>query len=90
MRNRKPGIALAAVWLCVLGCAGWRGGPASEPPARCIPEGEWVLIEFVDAARVACDDPASPLELARCDREDYLEAVCIGVNAYRLELVAED
>ena len=47
---------------------------------------------MVDAARIVAEefamtaDPPNQLELARLDREDYLESVCAGINAYRKAL----
>ena len=50
-------------------------------------EQDWHEAELVDAARYTdCVESAAsqaPEARARCDRDDYLEARCRGINAYR-------
>ena len=90
---------LVVVWLSVFasGCASWtRGsGTATDLPAPCPTEESWAQIESVDAARNAAltfvlsfqqtvsGRQRQVDEMARLQREDELEAYCIGINAYR-------
>jgi hypothetical protein len=66
----------------------------SEPPLECIEEPEWPAIGPIFRERIAsCGDPENPpteAERARCDREDYLESECYGINAYRRKLTGEE
>ena len=75
----------SAVLVAVIACA---GGPSS-PPRHCVIETEWNQIEAVDKARLAACPGADGHERARCEREDYLEARCYGINGYREALGVE-
>ena len=74
-------VALPAVVLLIVLGSGCQNHPIDRGVPACVSEEEWRWIHEVDRQYVELEDQGSYSEFL--DRHDYLEAVCIGVNASR-------
>jgi hypothetical protein len=80
-------LVLAAAGVASVACQGPTGGAGPTPPRGCVEERAWPAFEEVARERdQACSRPTSEAARARCEREDYLEHACYGINAWRMSL----
>ena len=62
----------------------------AELPAHCITEKEWGIQGDIFIERMEYCGSANWSQAGRCEREDYLETYCYGINAYRKSLGADE
>ena len=80
---RVAGLSLVLLSAFATGCASRVPSGPTEAPLPCTEVQDWPESDVLDEALVeTCAEPSSPAVRALCDRGDYLEAYCLGVNAY--------
>jgi hypothetical protein len=82
----RLGEILAAICLVMLLTFCATPKPTATPPKHCQTFKEWAQRVPVARARLAS---VGEDERWRLDREDYLESVCKGINAYRHSLIGK-
>jgi hypothetical protein len=87
-QKMRRGEILGAICLVMLLTYCATPKPTATPPKHCQTFKEWAKKVPVARARVAASGGSSD-ERERLDREDYLESVCKGINAYRHSLIGK-
>ena len=80
-------VLLVVVMTSLMMLSACRSVVVAEAPAHCRTKDEWAGYIAVAQSKVSIfrpDDEGYPTQHHRfADRVDYLESVCLGINAYR-------
>lgn len=79
------GSLIALVAIASSSCLAPRA--TTQPPAPCVEAEDWPTVEsYYTSVLTLCENQITYQSSALCDRLDYLESKCYGINRYRQTL----